>query len=221
MFYDSKCECVNCKHQFKTTKVNRKAVKVVKTDTDFCTHYEDVNPTYYDVLVCPKCGMAFNKSFKNIPVYLKEELQDKYLSEIIVPNYCGERTIEDAIRATKLAYYAGTLVRERKLVTGNLLLKLAWYYRYLGDEDREMHFLKGAAVELNEALTNERTDDIEQGKLVFLIAELNLRSGNYTLARKWFSMLMTDYRKYGDKYRTLAANRWQDYKYNDEEIEKP
>lgn len=214
MYYESSCECVNCKHKFKTTKVNKKGTKTVKTDTDFCVHYEGLNPSFYDTIVCPKCGMAFNKSFKPIADYLKADLKENYLDKIVVPNYCGERTLEDAIRATKLAYYAGTLIRERKLVTGNILLKLAWLYRYLGDEENETRYLRGAAEELNYALSNERLDSMEEGKLVYLIAELNLRGGNYVLARKWFSMLITDYRKYGDKYRTLAANRWQDYKYD-------
>ena len=55
--YQVEKTCPICEKAFTVTKTRGQMIPV-KTDTDFCTHYNDLNPYYYAIWLCPHCGFA-------------------------------------------------------------------------------------------------------------------------------------------------------------------
>lgn len=213
MYYDAKAKCLYCEHKFTTTKVRSSQLNVVKRDSDFCIHYEGANPLFYDITVCPACGFAYYKSYSALNDYQRTKLKDAYISKINVANLVGERTIQDAIYTFKLAILTATIVNERKFITANLFLKLAWLYRMTNDKEQETRFLQQSLDDYMDMLANENIEqeDVDEDRLMYLLADLHLRLGHYIMARKLFSQLMTD-RSVSPRYKNLAIERWHDYK---------
>ncbi|WP_243388228.1 DUF2225 domain-containing protein [Bacillus kexueae] len=214
MYYKVGLACLYCHQDFQSTKVLSHKAKMKKMDSDFCIHYEKENPMFYDIYVCPHCGYAFHKSFRKLVEPYRSLVEENYIQKMkTVPNLCGNRTFEEALKAYKLALLTAQISRERKIVLGHLCLNIAWLYRINGQESEEKKFLQHAVNDFHYVLSNERLDtqDIEEDKLIYLIADLNSRLDHYQVARKWFSYLITD-RNVSKKYRNYALTRWHEYK---------
>ena len=126
--------------------------------------------------------------------------------------------MDDALRAYKLALYASGLLDEPRIVQASLTLKIAWINRFKGNLEEERRFLE-KSLELYTAIMESENlfkQQINESRLIYMIAELNTRVGDYTVARRWFSHLITD-RGIEQKYKTLALDRWTDYKMELEE----
>lgn len=218
MFYKAKSTCLYCDHNFMTTKVKNSKTKVTKRDSDFCIHYEGPNPLFYDITICPSCGFAFYNSYRKLNEAQRQKLKDMYISKINVTDMTGERSIEEAIHTFKLALLTASIINERKFITANLALKLAWLYRFTEDDEQELRFLKLALEDYIYMLANEdiEQEDVDEDRLIYLMADLNTRLDQYVEARKLFSQLITG-KKVSPRYKTMATERWQDYK---EEFEK-
>ena len=46
--YNKEVVCPVCSQKFQATKVKARACKVKSRDSDFCVHYEGINPILYD-----------------------------------------------------------------------------------------------------------------------------------------------------------------------------
>ncbi len=217
MFYQAKSTCLYCDHKFTTTKVRMSKTKVLKRDSDFCIHYDGPNPLFYDITICPECGFAFYNSYRKLSDHQRKKLKEAYISKINVMNMVGERTIEEAIHTFKLALLTASIVNERKFITANLSLKLAWLYRMIEDEAEELRFLQNALDDYIYMMAYEdiEQEEVDEDRLIYLIADLNLRLGHYVDARRLFSQLITG-KQVSPRYKSLAIDRWQDYK---EELE--
>lgn len=213
MYYEVQSNCLYCEHSFTTKKVRTSKAKITHRDSDFCIHYENVNPLFYDILVCPSCGFAYYKSYRALNTYSRKKLKEAYIEKINVPNLVGERTIEDAIYTFKLAILTATIINERKFITANLFLKLGWLYRMTNDKEQEKRFLQQALDDYVDMLANENIEqeDVDEDRLMYLMADLYLRLDHFIMARKLFSQLMTD-KKVSPRYKNLAIERWHDYK---------
>ena len=103
MYFLKDVKCLYCSKDFKTTKVMQNKLKVLKRDSDFCIHYEFSSPLFYDIHVCPHCGYAFYASYKKLMEPYRSIVKEGYIQKIKQVDLCGERTIEDALRAYKLS----------------------------------------------------------------------------------------------------------------------
>lgn len=220
MFYEVNCTCLYCDHRFTSTKVKTSKAKVTKRDSDFCIHYDGPNPLFYDILICPGCGFAFYNSYRKLRDFQREKLEEAYISKVTVPEMTKERTIEEAIHAFKLALLTADIIRERKFITANLALKLAWLYRIEKDKEQELRFLKQALNDYIYMMANENIEQegVNEDRLLYLMADLNSRLDNYTEARKLFSQLITG-KKVSLRYKSMAIDRWQEYKDEVEEMD--
>lgn len=213
MFYQMQVECLYCEKNFETTKVKSSKAKVVKRDSDFCIHYDGPNPLFYDIFLCPHCGFAFYNSYRKLSDANKKKLKELYISKVSIKDMGGVRTIDEAIHAFKLALLTSSIINERKFVTANLALKLGWLYRMLGNEEQELRFLTLALDDYVYMMANENIEQegVDEDKLMYLMADLNARLDRYVEARRLFSYLMTE-KKVSPKYKTLAIDRWNEYK---------
>lgn len=214
-YYESNVDCKFCKKHFSTYKVRPNRYKIVEEQTDFMPVYEGLNPLLYEVAVCPHCGYAYHKSMTRTYGPFMELINEIYIKELQKKiNICQERTLDDAIVSYKLAYLVSRASMEESLLMANFALKIAWLYRLKNDNKSEMHYLFAARDFYSKSFaTNQEGEE----RIQFLHAELSLRLGDIAEAKKGFSRLISD-RNISNKYRKLARNRWENYRYDENVI---
>lgn len=214
-YYESNVDCKFCKKHFTTYKVRPNRYKIVEEHTDFMPVYEGLNPLLYEVAVCPHCGYAYHKSMTRTYGPFMLLINELYIKELQKPvNICQERTLDDAIVSYKLAYLVSKSSMEEPLLMANLALKIAWLYRLKNEHESEIRYLQSARYFYSKSFaTNQEGEE----RIQFLNAELSLRLGDIKEAKKGFSRLISD-RSVSNKYRKLARNRWENYKYDENPI---
>jgi len=187
--YAKEIKCPVCEFIFTTQKVKTSSIRIEKRDTDFCVYYAGDNPLFYGVYVCPSCGFAALESgFENIGTVSKKIILDNISSKWMSRDFGKERNIYEAIDAYKLALLCGQLTKQKNGVLGSICLRLAWLYRYLGEE-REYQFLKYAAESFEEAFRYEKLPigGLDDLSITYLIGETKRRLEKYEDAIYWFN----------------------------------
>lgn len=214
-YYESNVDCKFCKKHFTTYKVRPNRYKIIEEHTDFMPIYEGLNPLLYEVAVCPHCGYAYHKSMTRTYGPFMLLINELYIKELQKPvNICQERTIDDAIVSYKLAYLVSKSSMEEPLLMANLALKIAWLYRLKNEHESEIRYLQSARDFYSKSFASNQEGE---ERIQFLNAELSLRLGDIKEAKKGFSRLISD-RSISNKYRKLARNRWENYKYDENPI---
>lgn len=209
--YTKKADCPICKKQFSSTKAKVNSCKVDRKDEDFCVHYVNLNPLYYEVFVCPHCGYAAaENSFRDIADDEIKLLKDAFSGRTVARSFCDERTLEDAIAAYKLAIFTAELRNAKASTLAGLCLKLAWMYRFAGNS-QETVFLKHALDRYAEAYHNEGfpIGNLDEMSVQYLLGELSRRVGSYNDAVVWFSKVVSHPdRKENPRIENLAREQW-------------
>ena len=192
--YVKKILCPCCSQTFGTSRVRPSLRKAVRHDSDFCAYFKEgaENPDFYVVRVCPFCGFAStDNSVQRLNDEQRRIVYEKITSNGNMKNYCGKRTLEDAMNAYKLALLCAQIVNERPRVIAGILHHIAWLYRYKGDRENEQRFLRYA---LNEYIRVYETDSLEakSSRLMYLIGELHRRLKEFPQAIRWFSRVIND-----------------------------
>ncbi|KXG78930.1 DUF2225 domain-containing protein [Thermotalea metallivorans] len=210
--YDKEVTCPLCKNIFRTKKVRTSSTRIEKRDTDFCTYYTSENPMFYGVFVCPMCGYAAMEStFHEINGAGKKAIEENITRRWTQRSFGGERTIQEAIEAYKLALLCGQLINQKKGVIGNICLRIAWLYRYANDP-KETDFLKHAVRCFEQAFVSEPLPigNLDEVTLMYLIGEIHRLIGNYEEAIEWFSKAVGNPAiKTKKKIDTLAREQWR------------
>lgn len=214
MLFSKEYACPLCGNRFRTSKPRQRSVIVLKSDEDFCGYYKTVNPVYYEINVCPRCGYAFNNSTSSPvkPNVRKEML--RFMSDIHKEgsNYCGSRTLEDAIEVFKMALACQKKHGAGDDVMGKLYLKMGWLYRYKKMNQEEQEYLDKALYHLSKAFeTNMVEDPKEEMNLMFLLGQLHLITGDENGAVNWFAKITQHPQR--AKYPYIvnrARGSWQD-----------
>lgn len=185
--------CPNCTHEFKTSKVRSSFRKIKQTDSDFCIHYVDINPDFYSVRVCPLCGFSYTDNFKtyfkpNTCNYIYETITQKWKHI----DYSGERDLASAIATHKLALLCAQITEQSNVVIGGICFKLACFYRFKQDPEQEQRFLQFTLDSYTKFFETESNINVNEAKMMYMIAELYRRLGEYHNAAKWFNRIISD-----------------------------
>lgn len=213
-FYEKSIECLHCKKNFPTLKVRSKSIKIEHTESDFQPIYADnhVNALYYNVFVCQHCGFSFTEDFnKYFAPGVKEQLNEQVCEKWIPHNFKGERTVFQAIQAYKLALLCATIKKEKYIITSGLTLRLAWLYRSLKNEGQEKRFLKMSRDHYMESFSTEDYASTQMSgvRVMYMIAELSRRLGDYENATRFFSRVIESQRVGGEaKLVDMAKEQW-------------
>lgn len=213
-FYEKSIECLHCKKNFPTLKVRSKSIKIEHTESDFHPIYADnhVNALYYNVFVCQHCGFSFTEDFnKYFAPGVKEQLNEQVCEKWIPHNFKGERTVFQAIQAYKLALLCATIKKEKYVITSGLTLRLAWLYRSLKNEGQEKRFLKMSRDHYMESFSTEDYASTQMSgvRVMYMIAELSRRLGDYENATRFFSRVIESQRVGGEaKLVDMAKEQW-------------
>lgn len=213
VLYDKEITCHYCNQTFAAKKIKNSKLIVDRKESDFCVYYQGESPYFYEVWVCPHCGYAFSANFSPLKGEQKQILNEEYIKRII-PQYLNKkRTLEEAIRAFKLALLCASIGKQSNTVSAGLCMRLAWLYRYKGQQDEELKYLAKARDLYTEIYEVENLDNHPLGKykVIYLIGELNGRLGNYLESRKWFNLLFSE-KNAEPALIKLARDQWATYK---------
>lgn len=192
--YNKKIICPVCENKFLARAVKSNSYRVSKKDTDLFIVYALTNPYFYDVWVCNSCGYATLKvDFFKIREYQKKLILDNITSKWKGKTYPEEYDINIAIERYKLALLNYTAMEGKASQKSMTCLKIAWMYRMLEDDKNELLFLKEALTGFNQAYLNESFPIYGMNKptMMYLIGELNRRTGNDSEALLWLGKVIT------------------------------
>lgn len=190
--FDIDVKCTYCDNKFQSSRVRPSFKKATKTDSDFCTHYKEINPDYYVVRICPFCGFASTENFSNkMTSAQKSDFEKKVARKWNMKEYGKVRSWEDALQSYKLALLCAQIKDEKVRVVAGILHHIAWLYRYKGDWAQEKRFLE-FALDAYVSVYETEGSSLNNAKLMYLIGELNRRLRNYNEAVKWFGRIIND-----------------------------
>ena len=188
--FDKQIICPVCNSHFKTKTVKSKSPRVISKDSDFFIRYSGVNPYFYDVLLCNSCGYAALRSdFDNIKTYKKELVFSNVTPKWKPREYPDILDEKLAIERYKLALLNALLLNLADSTKAMISLKIAWMHRLLNNTEQEKVFLGQALDGFNNAYIYEVFPiyGLQRDSLMYLLGELNRKSGNYSEALQWFS----------------------------------
>ena len=191
--YSVKVKCPNCTHEYKTSKVRSSFRKIKTTDSDFCIHYVDINPDFYSARVCPLCGFSHTENFNmHIKPAAKERIYKTITQKWDNIDYSGERNLNSAITAYKLALLCSQITEQSNVVIGGVCFKIACFYRFMQDTDQERRFLQFTLDCYTKFFETESGINVNEAKMMYMIAELYRQLGEYHNAAKWFNRIISD-----------------------------
>lgn len=210
--FEKSVDCPVCNTQFKTTKIKHRTVKAVHIDSDYCGHFNGINPYYYDITCCPTCGYtATDKEFNSITQSQVQIIQNKFSARWSSQDYTGERDFNIAVLLYKQAYYQGTLINKKQQYLGLLALKLSWLYRQNNDHILEQKYLEFAHVFLKASYSKESFDDtLPLEKCAYLIAECARKLGDEEEAISWYSRAFDHAKHCSPAIARQIRNQWED-----------
>jgi uncharacterized protein len=187
-FVDSVC-CPVSGTDFDYLRVRTRAVRPTRRDTDFHVTYRELNPTYYAIVVCPRCGYAASQDeFEQIGQDERLELwarRGARVERLAGRALNGTRTAEDALVALELAMNCYELRRPNERRRAVLLHRRAWIERERGGRS-EADYLRQARDAYQAAY--ERDTDISDEaamRAAYLIGDLTLRLGDAMGGARW------------------------------------
>lgn len=194
LLYDKEIVCPVCENKFLARTVKTNGYRMKRKDSDFYIKYEIINPYFYDVLLCNVCGYAAMKAdFHKLRQFEIESIQKN-----ITPKWHGRKypqiyDINIAIERYKLSLLNYSIMDSKSSKKAMNCLKLSWLYRDLGDTKNEELFRKNATIGFKDAYLNEQSPIYGMNSItvLYLIAELNRRSGNYDEALKYLGNVIT------------------------------
>lgn len=194
LLYNREVTCPVCDNVFKTKAVKTSAARILRKDSDSFIIFDVINPYFYDVWICNKCGYAamkrdFNKIRNSETELVKEKIKPKWHPKTYPDVYNVNIAIE-RFKLSLLNYYVIDAKASKKAMN---CLKIAWMYRLLKDSENETTFLKQALEGFNTAYFNEGFPLYNMDKFtsMYIIGELNRRLGNNDESLKWFSQIIT------------------------------
>jgi uncharacterized protein (DUF2225 family) len=202
ILYTVEKQCPLCGEMFSTTKV-RNSLKMVKQDTDFCTYYQEVNPYYYVVWVCPHCGYAAQDVYfeEVLPTAAANTLRKFLQARQVNVDFGGVRTHDQAIATYKLAIFYAEMMLTLSSRLAGLWIKLAWLFRESEQTSQEQIALAKALAYYEKASLKEQLPigGLTEITLQYLMGELLRRTGKTDDAITYLGRLVSDPRARSEK----------------------
>lgn len=195
LLYDVEVTCPVCGNKFKAKAVKTNASRIIKKDSDFCIHYDKINPYFYDVYLCNVCGYASMKAdFFKIREKEKELVQNGISVKWHGRDYKDVYDVSTAIERYKLSLLNNVVMEAKASRKAMNCLKIAWMYRLINDKTNELLFLRQSLEGFTYAYEHEDFplySTLDKYTTMYLIGELNRRLSSNDNALSWFSKVIT------------------------------
>lgn len=194
LLFNKTVTCPVCSNEFTCRAVKYNSPRIKSRDSDFFIRYYIINPYFYDVWLCDRCGYAALKSdfhkikgrqITNIHINISNRWRSKYY-----PPIYDEKI---AIERYKLALLNAVVSERKDSTKAFICLKIAWMYRMLEETEEEKLFLEKALQGFLIAFQKEPTPiyNLDKYSLMYLIGELYRRCGDYDNAKLWLGKVVT------------------------------
>lgn len=203
--------CPVCDKEFKQPIIRHNKIRNYGHDLDLRPRNEGVDILKYDVVVCNKCGYASMLKFhgplpKPYRMLLRENIKSKF-KPMKISN--GVITYEEAVVHYKLALMNAVARQAKDSEKAYIALKLSWIYRGMREtlpedaEDyeettqtllaQEQESQKIALEGFTKAMAQETPPyaGLNYDTLEYLLAVLNMETGEYAKAKKILSEILT------------------------------
>ena len=207
--YTLTAECPACSQSFSTSRIRPRYKKAVKLDSDFCPYFADpdLNPDYYVVQVCEHCGCGTTeRAQKRWSDHQRAEFNKRVASQWKFRSYGGQRSWQDALETYQLALLTAQTIRDSQRVIAGLLHHIVWLYRYEGHHELEQRYMRYALNAYQEVY--ERESDDNDARLIFIMAELHRRLGEYLEAAVYYARIIKDKRIADSAIIAAAREQW-------------
>jgi len=189
MFFVDTATCPVSGTRFQFLRVRTRAVRPRERESDFHVRYQDVNPTWYGVVVCPVCAYAaYQDDFANLDEAARARLWDdrEPRSALAAHSLAGTRTLEDAVTALDLAircYEARGASDSRRAV---LQHRRGWLEREGGNANAERPWIMRARESYERAFKDDkRLSEEAAARIAYLVGDLSERLGDLQSAAQW------------------------------------
>lgn len=192
--YDKKIVCPICGTEFLAHIVKTSKCRMKAKESDFYIKYSAINPYFYDVLLCDECGYASMKSdFGKLRKTEMEAIKKNIVSKWHKRKYPKTYDIHIALERYKLSLLNYSVSGSKASKKAMNCLKISWLYRELGDIKNEEKFREQALIGFTESYSNEQFPmyGMDNYSILYLIGELNRRSGNYDEALLYLGQVIT------------------------------
>lgn len=217
--YSKVFTCPLCGKESSSMVALSKHVQAEKTEPDMCTHYRQINPTFYYVIVCQHCGFAFPEDAPGkIHQRVAEQVQQQLPAIRLQQDFSGLRSIQDAVTTYRLAIQCQNLAGAKSSLLGRLFLRLSCLSRQLGLQEEDTDCLRQALELFEKAYTQESSSDPRgEINLIYLIGELHGHFGRVSEAIKWFNRVVTHPDRNTNSHTVKKArDRWQEFKHQNQ-----
>lgn len=193
--YEKTYTCPVCGNTFKMAAVKPSKLVALQTDPDLRVHYRNVEPLYYDVVVCSAClysalGESFTDLGDGIPSEIKKALE-KYKG--VTLNMGEDYDAATVFAAYYLAVQCARLTSARpQLALGKLWLKLSRIYDDAGDDAMNKLAAENALDAYLTSYQNSYIPEKQVQQLCYIIGELYNKFGKQTEALKFLFMAKTN-----------------------------
>ena len=207
--------CPVCGKESRVIKYKSR-LPVVSYDVDLCIRYQGINPYIYSVMACEYCGFAAEESkfISKLPNRHRESLAEFLADGEMVMPFSEERTVEEAAQITEIAVLFCEMTDRSASRRANLLMKIAWIYRYAENKEQEKIYLEKAAEMYEESLKTERAyaGHITGNTIVYLLSAIYFLTGHYSKSISNLSRLVSDLNLKTQEPRIYDRARalWQD-----------
>jgi uncharacterized protein (DUF2225 family) len=195
--------------------VRPEATQVKGRDSDFREIVGGTNPLWYSVWTCPDCGYAtYPDDFTTLSVdettalAARSDARRAVMGSITLN---GERDLDGAILALRLAVdcYQARGPNPQRL--GALYHRLAWLYRESGDSESERAYLTEALKQYQTTIEVGELEPVDELTMLYTIGDLYLRLGSPIESVRWLARAsqLPEFRKQPEIAR-LLRDRWGD-----------
>lgn len=209
--YHKETKCPVCERKFKTIRVKSNASPLDRKDEDFCPYYKNINPMYYEIIICPECAYAASeKNFNELGDFELIALKNAFKGRHVARDYCGVRDWNEAIDSFKLALLTATAKKSKSSVVAGICLRIAWLYREKLDE-KEKVFLNYSYENYRKTYEEESPPygNLSEMMVLYLLGELARRLELIDDAAYWLGKaIQSPDRRNNPRIEEMARNQF-------------
>lgn len=192
--YPKTYTCPACEQEFKSPAIRKGKTRLESQDTDLKNNFSPIDPMYYDIIMCPKCGYStlthlFGKLLtRQGAAWLKHEPKP------VIREYPLMLSAEDAISMYNIALEVSDALDKNSSEKAILCTSIAWMYRDLKDKKQEKVYMVKAINHFISAIQNERApySGYDEGRVKIIVGDFLRRLGKLDDAGKWVGSVLTD-----------------------------
>lgn len=211
--FDKEVSCPFCQEKFLAKMLRSSKLKLERIDSDLRKHFQDIDPIWYDIWVCPGCGYAnFAGDFLDVKETMKKRiLANRENLPQHALRFSNPRRIEEVLSSYHLAIQWLEILGGEPEKLGRAWLRLSWLYQDLNDQEKS-DMARRKAFEHFKAAYQDYSGPIsvqQEQQLALILGELALRDKNYRDAHKYLRAAIRD--QGGNKQlNNMARDRIQD-----------